>query len=58
MKQWKIIKQAIRDIEVQNNISFGNEAWKIIKRMDKELTEYHGKNERDIHDMYREEKSK
>lgn len=34
---WGIVKRAVADIEELNGIKFGNESWKIFKRMDSEI---------------------
>jgi endonuclease/exonuclease/phosphatase family metal-dependent hydrolase len=34
---WDIIKRAIRDIEMNNDLRFGNESWERLKQMEKEI---------------------
>lgn len=34
---WGLIKQAINDIEIRNNIKFGNTAWDRIKQLEEEI---------------------
>lgn len=34
---WDLIKAAIRDIELNNEISFGNETWNRLKQLEKEI---------------------
>jgi hypothetical protein len=34
---WDIIKRAIHDIEMNNDLRFGNESWERLKQMEKEI---------------------
>jgi hypothetical protein len=37
---WEIIKRAIRDIEINNKLEFGNESWNRLKEMEREIYQW------------------
>jgi endonuclease/exonuclease/phosphatase family metal-dependent hydrolase len=44
---WNIIKKAIHDIEMNNDLRFGNESWERLKQMEKEILDWQYKLERE-----------
>jgi hypothetical protein len=44
---WEIIKRAIRDIEINNKLEFGNESWNRLKQMEAEIYQWQGKIEQE-----------
>jgi hypothetical protein len=44
---WEIIKRAIRDIEINNKLEFGNESWNRLKEMECDIYAWQGKIEQE-----------
>lgn len=44
---WEIIKRAIRDIEINNKLEFGNESWNRLKEMEREIYQWQERIERE-----------
>jgi hypothetical protein len=44
---WEIIKRAIRDIETNNKLEFGNESWNRLKEMERDIYAWQGKIEQE-----------
>ena len=42
---WKLIKDAIKDIEMANDFQLGNESWQRLKRLEIEILEWQHKSE-------------
>ena len=48
MMLWNIIKRAVRDIEISNNIQFGDESWTRLKQMEAEIYQWQERCEAEI----------
>lgn len=49
---WNIIKKAIHDIEMNNDLRFGNESWERLKQMEKEILAWQYKLEEELGYQY------
>lgn len=52
---WNIIKRTIHDIEMNNDLRFGDESWTRLKQMEKEILAWQYKLEQEQREMYEQE---
>ena len=52
---WNIIKRAIHDIEMNNDLRFGNQSWERIKQMEREIIAHYSQLEEEQRDAYQSE---
>jgi transcription antitermination factor NusG len=52
---WNIIKKAIHDIEMNNDLRFGNQSWERIKQMEREIIAHYSKLEEEQRVAYQSE---